>query len=54
MQNYKTGIKENWKSANSFENTKNQEINFKNAIEHNKAMKEAREKNLHKLMKKQL
>ncbi|ECO2708021.1 DNA primase, partial [Campylobacter coli] len=46
VQNYKTGIKENWKSANSFENTKNQEINFKNAIEHNKAMKEAREKEL--------
>ncbi|EKT0455031.1 DUF1738 domain-containing protein [Campylobacter jejuni] len=46
VQNYKTGIKENWKSANSFKKTKNQEISFKNAIEQNKAMKEAREKEL--------
>lgn len=46
VQNYKTGIKENWKSANSFENTKNQEIDLKNTIEQNKAMKEARDKEL--------
>ncbi|EFO4793564.1 DUF1738 domain-containing protein [Campylobacter coli] len=46
VQNYKTGIKENWKSTNSFENTKNQEIDFKNAMENNKAMKEAKEKEL--------
>ncbi|ELS5443328.1 DUF1738 domain-containing protein [Campylobacter coli] len=46
VQNYKTGIKENWKSANSLENTKNKEINLQNALEHNKALKEQRDKEL--------
>ncbi|EAI3887306.1 DUF1738 domain-containing protein [Campylobacter fetus] len=46
IQNYKTGIKENWKSSVSNNNTKNQEIEFKNAIETNKAIKESREAEL--------
>ncbi|KAA3685226.1 DUF1738 domain-containing protein (plasmid) [Campylobacter fetus] len=46
IQNYKTGIKENWKSSVSNNNVKNQEIEFKNAIETNKAIKESREAEL--------
>ncbi|KAA3682667.1 zincin-like metallopeptidase domain-containing protein (plasmid) [Campylobacter fetus] len=46
IQNYKTGIKENWKSSVSNNNAKNQEIEFKNAIETNKAIKESREAKL--------
>ncbi|EPR3147585.1 zincin-like metallopeptidase domain-containing protein [Campylobacter jejuni] len=46
VQNYKTGIKENWKSVNSIENTKNKEIELQNALERNKALKEQREKEL--------
>lgn len=45
IQNFKTGIKENWKSSVS-NITKNQEIEFKNMIETNKAIKESREAEL--------
>ncbi|MCV3371732.1 zincin-like metallopeptidase domain-containing protein [Campylobacter lari] len=52
VQNYKTGIKENWKSVNSIESTKNKEIDLKNAIEHNKSLKEQREKELNQAYEK--
>lgn len=46
IQNYKTGYKENWKSNLSQPNTKDQEIDVKNQIEANKALKEERERTL--------
>lgn len=46
IQNYKTGFKENWKSSTTNQTTKDQEIDLKNRIEENKALKEQREQEL--------
>jgi len=46
IQNYKTGFKDNWKSSMTQPNAKNQEIDIKNQIEANKAIKAQRERSL--------
>lgn len=42
IQNYKTGYKETWKSSVHQSNGKDQEIDLKNLIEANKALREER------------
>lgn len=46
IQNFKTGYKENWKSAFSVNNAKKQEIDIKNALETSRILRQERETEL--------
>lgn len=43
IQNYKTGLKENWKSSTTLKTNKDEQIDIQNRMEENKALKEERE-----------